>query len=49
MVYDVTDLNQDKYHESSDGEQYFIKNCKEIKTSDPTWSYGENILIQEKE
>ena len=49
MVYDVTDLNQDKYHESIDGEQYFIKNCKEIKTSDPTWSYGENILIQEKE
>ena len=49
MVYDVTDLNKDKYYESNDGEQYFIKNCKEIKTSDPTWSYGENILIQEKE
>ena len=51
-VYDVTDLDSDKYYEIQDttGEtsQYFSNNCHVIKTEDFSWSEGNNILVQSK-
>ena len=52
-VYDVTDLNADKFYELEDyGEDttnYFNNNCHVVKTEDFSWSEGNNILIQSKE
>ncbi len=51
-IYDVTDLESDKYYEIQDttGEvdQYFSNNCHVIKTENFSWSEGNNILIQSK-
>ena len=52
-VYDVTDLNEDKYFKIQDnGEdtgQYFLNNCHVVKTEDLSWSEGNGILVQTKE
>ncbi len=51
-IYDVTDLESDKYYEIQDStgetEQYFSNNCHVIKTEDFSWSEGNNILVQSK-
>jgi len=51
-IYDVTDLESDKYYEIQDTtgetEQYFSNNCHVIKTEDFSWSEGNNILVQSK-
>ena len=51
-IYDVTDLESDKYYEIQDTtgetEQYFSINCHVIKTEDFSWSEGNNILVQSK-
>ena len=51
-VYDVTDLDSDKYYEIQDttGEtsQYFSNNCHVIKTENFSWSEGNSILVQSK-
>ena len=51
-IYDVTDLESDKYYEIQDTtgeiEQYFSNNCHVIKTENFSWSEGNNILIQSK-
>ena len=49
MVYDVTDLNLDKYNKENNGDKYINKNCNPIKTKDQSWSFGEDVLIQNKE
>ena len=52
-VFDVTDLDSDKYYEISDTtgltDQYFSNNCHVIKTNEITWSDGNMNLIQSKE
>lgn len=52
-VYDVTDLDEDKYFKIQDnGEdtgQYFLNNCHVVKTEDLSWSEGNEILVQTKE
>ena len=52
-VYDVTDLDEDKYFKIQDnGEdtgQYFLNNCHVVKTEDLSWSEGNGILVQTKE
>ncbi len=52
-VYDVTDLNEDKYFKIQDNgedtEQYFLNNCHVVKTEDLSWSEGNGILVQTKE
>ena len=52
-VYDVTDLDEDKYFKIQDnGEdtgQYFLNNCHVVKTEDLSWSEGNGILVQTTE
>ena len=48
-AYDVTDLNNEKYYEAPDSEQYFINNSQVIKTDNFTWSEGDKVLVQNKE
>ena len=52
-VYDVTNLESDKYYEleeyGEDTQNYFNNNCHVIKTEDFSWSEGNNILVQSKE
>ncbi len=52
-VYDVTDLDEDKYFKIQDnGEdtgQYFLNNCHVVKTEDLSWSEGNGILVQSTE
>ena len=52
-VYDVTDLDENKYFKIQDnGEdtsQYFLNNCHIVKTEDLSWSEGNGILVQTKE
>ena len=51
-VYDVTDLNSDKYYEiqdtTGDTDKYFSNNCHIIKTENFSWSEGNNVLVQSK-
>ena len=52
-VFDVTDLDSDKYYEICDTtgltDQYFSNHCHVIKTNEITWSDGNMNLIQLKE
>ena len=52
-VYDVTDLDEDKYFKIQDNAedkgQYFLNNCHVVKTEDLSWSEGNGILVQTKE
>ena len=52
-VYDVTDLDEDKYFKIQDnGEdtrQYFLNNCHVVKTEDLSWCEGNGILVQSTE
>jgi len=52
-VFDVTDLDSDKYYEIADTtgftDQYFQNYCHVIKTNEITWSDGNMNLIQSKE
>ena len=52
-IYDVTDLDEDKYIKIQDnGEdtgQYFLNNCHVVKTEDLSWSEGNGILVQATE
>ncbi len=52
-VYDVTDLDEDKFFKIQDnGEdtgQYFLNNCHVVKTEDLSWSEGNGILVQTTE
>ena len=52
-VFDVTDLDSDKYYEICDTtgltDQYFSNHCHVIKTNEITWSDGNMNLIQSKE
>ena len=52
-IYDVTDLDEDKYNKIQDnGEdtgQYFLNNCHVVKTEDLSWSEGNGILVQATE
>ena len=52
-IYDVTDLDEDKYFKIQDnGEdtgQYFLNNCHVVKTEDLSWSEGNGILVQTTE
>ena len=48
-AYDVSDLNNEKYYEARDSEQYFINNSQVIKTDNFTWSEGDEVLVQNKE
>ena len=52
-IFDVTDLDSDKYYEISDTtgltDQYFSNHCHIIKTNEITWSDGNMNLIQSKE
>jgi PDZ domain-containing secreted protein len=52
-VFDVTDLDSDKYYEICDTtgltDQYFSNHCHIIKTNEITWSDGNMNLIQSKE
>ncbi len=49
-IYDVTDLDEDKYFKIQDNgestEQYFLNNCHVVKTEDLSWSEGNGILVQ---
>ena len=52
-IFDVTDLDSDKYYEICDTtgltDQYFSNHCHIIKTNEVTWSDGNMNLIQSKE
>ena len=52
-VFDVTDLDRDKYNEILDNmgmtDQYFSNHCHVIKTNEITWSDENMNLIQSKE
>ena len=52
-IYDVTDLDENKYFKIQDnGEdtgQYFLNNCHVVKTEDLSWSEGNGILVQTAE
>jgi hypothetical protein len=52
-VFDVTDLDSDKYNKILDDigmtDQYFSNHCHVIKTNEITWSDGNMNLIQSKE
>ena len=52
-VYDVTDLDEDKYFKiqenGEDTGQYFLNNCHVVKTEDLSWSEGNGILVQTTE
>ncbi|MFL2888081.1 MAG: TerB family tellurite resistance protein [Pelagibacteraceae bacterium] len=52
-IYDVTDLDEDKYFKTLDNgedtEQYFLNNSHVVKTEDLSWSEGNGILVQTKE
>ena len=52
-VFDVTDLDRDKYNEILDTigmtDQYFSNHCHVIKTNEITWSDENMNLIQSKE
>ena len=52
-VYDVTDLDEDKYFKIQDNgedtDQYFLNNCHVVKTEDLSWSEGNGILVQNVE
>ncbi len=52
-IYDVTDLDEDKYNKIQDNgestDQYFLNNCHVVKTEDLSWSEGNGILVQTTE
>ena len=52
-VYDVTDLDENKYFKILDNgesaDQYFLNNCHVVKTEDLSWSEGNGILVQNVE
>jgi len=52
-IFDVTDLDSNKYYEISDTtgltDQYFSNHCHVIKTNEVTWSDENMNLIQSKE
>ncbi len=52
-VFDVTNLDNEKYNELMDGignaDNYFSNNCYKIKTNDVSWSEGDMTLVQSKE
>ena len=52
-IYDVTDLDENKFFKIQDNDedtgQYFLNNCHVVKTEDLSWSEGNGILVQATE